>query len=278
MDAQGFLKADIGRGDSTTELLVPDVDGTAYVTCEQDTVIAGVKVVSDLLESVGLDVSALASDGDRVKAGSRVLSVSGSLRTIITAERTALNILMRMSGVADLTAKAVEKADGRIVVAATRKTTPGFGDFEKEAVRIAGGDPHRAGLDSMIMIKDNHIAACGSVRTAMERVGKASFSTKVEIEVTGVQDAVTAAEMGADIIMADNCGPELTGEIRDAVKAVSDRILVEASGGIGIDDIPSYIGKADIVSLGFITHSAVASMFSMDVNRGRQTDYTEKED
>ena len=98
MDAQGFLKADIGRGDATTELLVPGVDGSAYVTCEQDTVIAGVKAVSDLLESVGLDVSALASDGDRVKAGSRVLSVSGSLRTIITAERTALNITVEFEG------------------------------------------------------------------------------------------------------------------------------------------------------------------------------------
>lgn len=267
MDALGFLKADIGRGDATTNLLVPDVDGTAYITCEQDTVVAGIKAVSDLLESVGLDVTAISADGDRVKAGTRVLSMSGSLRTMITAERTVLNILMRMSGVADITARAVEKADGRIIVAATRKTTPGFGDFEKEAVRIAGGDTHRAGLDSMIMIKDNHIVACGSMKNAMEKARKASFATKIEAEASNIEDAVTAAEMGADIVMADNCGPELTGQIRDAVKGVSDRILVEASGGIGIDDIPSYIGKADIVSLGCITHSAVASMFSMDVNR-----------
>lgn len=267
MDAGAFLKADVGRGDVTTELTVPDTDGTAYVTCEQDAVVAGMRVVEDLLESAGVSVSALCKDGDRVRAGSRVLSLAGPLASIITAERTALNILMRMSGVATLTAEAVANADGRIAVAATRKTTPGFGEFEKEAVRIAGGDPHRAGLDSMILIKDNHIKACGGVRNAMEKVSKASFSVKVEIEVSTVEDAVTAAEMGADVVMADNCGLELTGEIREAVKAVSDRVLVEASGGIGVDSVADYIGKADIVSIGALTHSATSVMFSLDVNR-----------
>ncbi len=267
MDALGFLKADIGRGDLTTDLLVPDTDGTAYITCEQDTVVAGMGVVTDLMESIGLDVTCLVKDGEKAYAGARVASVAGSVRTILKSERTVLNILMRMSGVANLAAKAVEKADGKIVIAATRKTTPGFGDFEKEAVRIAGGDTHRLGLDSMIMIKDNHLKACGSVRNAMEKAAKASFSTKVEVEVSNVDDAVTAAEMGADIVMADNCGPALTGEIRDAVKKVNDRILVEASGGIDIETIPEYIGKADIVSLGMLTHSAVASMFSMDLCR-----------
>ncbi len=272
MDAGAYLKADVGRGDLTTELTVPGTDGTAYVTCEQDCVVAGMKVVTDLFESVGVSVTALFGDGDRVRAGSRVLSLSGPLASIITAERTALNILMRMSGVATLTAEAVANADGKLIVAATRKTTPGFGEFEKEAVRIAGGDPHRASLDSMILIKDNHIKACGGVRNAMERVSKASFSVKVEIEVDNVEDAVTAAGMGADVIMADNCGPELTGEIRDAVKAVSDRILVEASGGIGVDSVADYIGKADIVSIGALTHSAVSAMFSLDVNRAGNPD------
>ena len=160
----------------------------------------------------------------------------------------------------------MEKVDGKIIVAATRKTVPGFGPLQKKAVAVAGGDPHRADLDSMILIKDNHIRACGSVKTAMERISKASFSLKVEIEVTTVEDAVTAAEMGADIIMADNVGPETTGEIRDAVKAVNDRILVEASGDITVDMIPQYIGKADIVSMGCLTHSAHAVQLSLDIN------------
>lgn len=266
MRADGFLKADIGRGDITTELTIPDTDGSAYITCEQDTVIAGISVIDDLLDSVGISMTALVKDGDRARAGTRVASISGPLPAIISSERTVLNILMRMSGIATLTAEAIERVGGRITVAATRKTTPGFGDFEKEAVRIAGGDTHRMALDSMIMIKDNHIKACGGVRPAMEKVRKASFSVKVEIEVENMEDAILAAEMGADIIMADNCGPQLTGEIRDTVKRINDRILVEASGGVTVDTIADYVGKADIVSLGSLTHSAKASMFSMDVN------------
>ncbi len=266
MDADGFLRKDVGRGDLTTQLVVPDIDGSAYIIIEQDAVVAGIDVVSDLLESVGISVSALVKDGDRIRSGSRVMSLSGPLTRIITAERTALNILMRMSGIADVTAQAVERVGNGIIVAATRKTTPGFGDFEKEAVRIGGGDTHRMALDSMIMIKDNHIMACGGVRNAMERVKKASFSIKVEIEVENLEDAITAAEMGADIIMADNCGPELTGKIRDAVKGINDRILVEASGNITMDNIAEYVGMADIVSMGALTHSVKAVMFSMDVN------------
>lgn len=266
MDLGAFLKADVGKGDITTELTVPDTDGTAYITCEADAVVAGLEEAADVFSLVGADATALVKDGDRVKAGARIMSISGPLSGMITAERTALNILMNMSGVATKTAEAVEKADGKIIVAATRKTVPGFGPLQKKAVAVAGGDPHRADLDSMILIKDNHIRACGSVKTAMERVSKASFSLKVEIEVTTVEDAVTAAEMGADIIMADNVGPEMTGEIRDAVKAVNDRILVEASGDITVDMIPQYIGKADIVSMGCLTHSAHAVQFSMDIN------------
>lgn len=266
MDAERFLRADVGRGDLTTELVVPDTDGTAYITCEGDGVAAGISVAGDLFESLGVSVTALVKDGDRVKAGMRVMSLSGPLSSIITAERTALNIMMRMTGVATATAEAVAKADGKIIVAATRKTTPGFGDFEKEAVRIGGGDPHRMSLDSMIMVKDNHIKACGSVRSCMERLAKRSFAVKAEIEVSNVADAVTAAEMGADIVMADNCGPELTGEIYEAVKRVSDRILVEASGGITADAIPDYIGKADIVSMGSITYAAPSVVYSLDVN------------
>ena len=243
MDLGAFLKADVGKGDITTELTVPDTDGTAYITCAADAVVAGLEEAADVFSLLGADATGM-----------------------ITAERTALNILMNMSGVATKTAEAVEKADGKIIVAATRKTVPGFGPLQKKAVAVAGGDPHRADLDSMILIKDNHIRACGSVKTAMERISKASFSLKVEIEVTTVEDAVTAAEMGADIIMADNVGPEMTGEIRDAVKAVNDRILVEASGDITVDMIPQYIGKADIVSMGCRTHSAHAVQFSMDIN------------
>lgn len=266
LDLTPFLKADIGYGDITTELTVPDVDGSAYITCEEDAVVAGMAEAETVFAMIGADATALVKDGDFVKAGSRVMSVSGPLRGMITAERTALNMLMFMSGTATMTRRAIDACDGKIIVAATRKTAPGFGQLQKKAVKVAGGDPHRADLSSMVLIKDNHIKACGSVRNAVERAKEASFSVKIEVEVDNVDDAVTAAEMGADIIMADNVGPDMTGEIRDAVKRINDRILIEASGNISVDTIAGYVGKADIVSMGSLTHSAPAVQFSMDIN------------
>ncbi len=266
LDPVPFLKADIGHGDVTTRLTVPDVDGTACIICEQDAVVAGISEAEDVFAALGADATSFVKDGDAVKAGARIMSISGPLGGMITAERTALNMLMFMSGTATLTRKAVDAAEGKIIIAATRKTAPGFGDLQKKAVEAGGGDSHRADLSSMVLIKDNHIKACGSVRNAMEKVRGASFSLKVEVEVDSVADAVTAAEMGADIIMADNVGPEATGEIRDAVRKVNGRILVEASGNISVENVPEYIGKADIVSMGCLTHSAPAVQFSMDIN------------
>ena len=265
MDLSAYLEADVGRGDLTTELTVPDTDGSAYITVEEDCVVAGMEEAEAIFGLIGAKVNPLVRDGDRVKAGTRVMDISGPLRGLITAERTALNFLMHMSGVATVTSEAVDAAEGKVIIAATRKTTPGFGDFQKKAVTLGGGDPHRYALDSMIMIKDNHIAACGSVRAAMERMSKASFAIKVEIEVQNIEDAIVAAEMGADIIMADNMGPEETGELRDRVKAINPRVLVEASGNMDLEKLRSYVGKADIISMGCLTHSARSVQFSMDV-------------
>lgn len=260
-----YLEEDIGAGDITTRLTVPDVDGRAAITIEQDAVVAGLDEAMEIFNAVGCDAQALVKDGESVKAGSRVLSVSGPMRGLITAERTALNFLMQMSGVATATRAAVDACNGEITIAATRKTTPGFSEFEKKAVAIGGGDPHRMRLDSMILIKDNHIRACGSVRNAMEKLSKASFAYRIEVEVENVADAITATEMGVDIIMADNTSPELTKEIADAVRAIDDRVLIEASGNMTLDRLKEYVGIADIVSLGCITHSTRAVQFSMDI-------------
>lgn len=265
MDIVRFLEEDVGSGDITTRLTVPDVDGRAAIVVEENAVIAGLDEVEAVFRMVGCDVETLVKNGDSVKAGTRVASVSGPLRGLITAERTALNFLMQMSGVATATSAAVVACDNKIVIAATRKTTPGFSAFEKKAVEIGGGDPHRMGLDSMIMIKDNHIKACGSVRNAMDKVGKAPFCYKIEVEVDNLDDAMTAAEMGADIIMADNTSPKLTKEIADAVKNVNSRILIEASGNMTLERLKDYVGIADIVSLGCLTHSAKSIQFSMDI-------------
>lgn len=265
MDLSSFIKADVGRGDLTTELTVPDIGGKAYITCEEDAVVAGMEEAESIFSSIGAEVTSLVKDGDHIKAGTRIMTISGPLRGLITTERTALNFLMHMSGIATLTSLAVEAVDRKTTIAATRKTTPGFGDFQKKAVMIGGGDPHRYALDSMIMIKDNHIKACGSVEEAMRRVSNASFAVKVEIEVQNIEDAVSAAEMGADIIMADNMGPVETEKLRDRVKSINPRILVEASGNMDLVKLRDYAGKADIISMGCLTHSARSIQFSMDV-------------
>lgn len=267
-DLARFLMEDVGRGDITTELTVPDVSGKASVICEEDAVVAGIEEASEIFSMVGADVSVFVKDGSRIKAGTRIMSVSGPARGLMTAERTALNILMRMSGIATAVSKANEilKSEGsEAKVCGTRKTTPGFRKYEKKAVALGGGQCHRFGLDDMILIKDNHIKTCGSVKGAMEKVSKAQFHIKTEIEVGSLEDAVTAAEMGADIIMADNMVPEDILALKNAVRKINPRILVEASGNITLENIAQY-GCADLISMGSLTHSVKAVHFSMDMD------------
>ncbi len=265
---ESFLKEDVGRGDATADL-VPDMNGRASIVCEQDAVVAGLEEACDIFSMAGADATALVKDGSRVKAGTRVISVSGPVRGLLTAERTALNFMMRMSGIATATSEAVEllrEKDPDILVCGTRKTTPGFRKYEKKAVRLGGGAEHRSGLDDMILIKDNHIKACGSVRSAMERASKAPFNLKVEIEVSSVEEAETAAEMGADIIMADNMKPADVKKLRSAVRKKNPRARVEASGNITLANVAKYAGCADMVSMGSLTHSSGSVQFSMDLD------------
>lgn len=264
-----FLHEDVGRGDITSELVIPDSGGIASIVSEKEGVVAGVEEACEIFSIAGADATPVVKDGYRVKPGDRVISITGPVRSIVTAERTALNFLMRMSGIATATAEAVailSEKDPDARVCATRKTTPGFRRYEKKAVRVGGGLEHRFGLDDMIMIKDNHIKACGSVKNAMARARMAQFHIKIEIEVGNIKDAVTAAEMGADIIMADNMGPEKVSELRDAVRKVDPKVLVEASGDITLENIGDYAGCADLISMGSLTHSVKAMPFSLDLD------------
>lgn len=267
-DIERFLHEDVGRGDITADLVVPEISGRASIICEKDAVVSGIEEACLIFSMMGADASEVVSDGDKVKAGDRVISIAGPVRDIITAERTALNFLMRMSGISTVTAKAMELLgeDSGTKVCGTRKTTPGFRKYEKKAIRLGGGAEHRFGLYDMILIKDNHIKACGSVRTAMTEAMKTQFHVKVEIEVSNIEDAVTAAEMGADIIMADNMKPKEVKKLRDAVRKVSSDILVEASGDITLDNIADFAGCADLVSMGSLTHSVVSIPFSLDLD------------
>jgi nicotinate-nucleotide pyrophosphorylase (carboxylating) len=268
-----MLAEDVGQGDITTALIVPaDSVTDAEVTAKEDGVLAGIEEAKILLESLGLKSEAFASDGEEIKASQTLMKISGNTRTILSVERTLLNVLSRMSGIATTTKKMVEqlqKAGLKTKVACTRKTAPGLLYFDKKAVLIGGGDTHRLHLDDMILIKDNHIAVARSIKKAIEKAKRqASLSKKIEVEVTRVEDAWVAAEAGADIIMLDNFSPE---RIEKAVgllrkKKIYRKVLLEASGGITAKNILTFAAKGvDVVSLGEITQSPQALDMSLEV-------------
>jgi nicotinate-nucleotide pyrophosphorylase (carboxylating) len=271
------LAEDIGQGDITTALIVPaDNIAEAEVIAKEAGVIAGMEEAKILLESLGLEAKILVSDGEKVKAKHVLMKISGETRTILSVERTVLNIISRMSGIATTTRKLirkVQKAKLKTKVACTRKVAPGLLYFDKKAVLIGGGDTHRLHLDDMILIKDNHIIVAGSIKKAIEKARKdASFSKKIEVEVTSVKDVLAAARARADIIMLDNFTPK---RIEEAIKLLKKehlfgKVLLEASGGITAENILAYASTGvDIISLGEITHSAKALDVSLEITKAR---------
>ncbi|MCU0859711.1 MAG: carboxylating nicotinate-nucleotide diphosphorylase [Thermoplasmata archaeon] len=264
-----FLHEDIGSGDITSELVVPaGAKARGTISAKEDCVLAGVSDAAAVFEELGARAKILVEDGTSVKAGRKVLQLSGSARALLAGERLALNLVMRMSGIATLTdelVKRAHRANPKVRVAATRKTTPGFRDFEKRAVVLGGGDPHRSGLDDAILIKDNHIRIAGGVAEALRRARRSSFTKKVEIEVESERDAMLAVEAGADIIMLDNFAPREAERLYAKVKAKAPDVLVEVSGRIRPENIEAYASGADIVSVGYITHSARSVDFSMTI-------------
>jgi len=274
---QNILKEDVEKGDVTTSLLIPPESvAEAEVIAKEDGVIAGLEEAEILAESLGLKVKRTVSDGEKIKKGKVLMKISGETRTILTVERTLLNIVSRMSGIATATRKLVEKAKKagfKVRVACTRKVAPGLLYLDKKAVLIGGGDTHRLCLDDMILIKDNHIAVVGSIEKAVKTAKeKASFSKKVEVEVTRVEDAVKAVKAGADIIMFDNFKPE---QVEKAVKKLKEmgfygKVLLEASGGITANNFLEYASKGvNIVSLGELTDSVKALDISLEIRKIR---------
>ena len=268
------LEEDIGYGDITSQLVVPeDVEAVAEVVAKEAGVLAGVEEAEMAFGLLGAHVIWAMGDGSSIKPGDVVLRARGPARALLAAERTALNFMMRMSGIATATAELVElvkKAGSKARVAATRKTAPGLRFFDKKAVEIGGGDTHRLGLDDCVLIKDNHIAIVGSVAEAVRRAREAiSFTKKIEVEVSTPEEALEAARAGADVIMLDNFSP---GEVEKALKLLEEAglrssVLVEVSGRIGPDNIIDYASKdVDIISSGYITHSARALDFSMRIS------------
>lgn len=270
-----FVEEDIGSGDITTFSTIPaGVTVEGDVVAKEKGVIAGLDEAEILVEAFGLQAKALVKEGSSVSAKTGILHVWGDATTVLAVERTLLNLLSRMSGVATHTNRLVERihaAGYTTIVAATRKTVPGMAFFDKKAVMVGGGDPHRSGLDDMVLIKDNHVAIVGSVKQAVEKARKkAPFSKKVEVEVSTANDAFEAAEARADIVMVDNFTPEQVREAIDLLKRKKLRagVLVEASGRINEHNVLKYAAAGvDIVSLGEITQNAKPLDMSFKVTR-----------
>jgi nicotinate-nucleotide pyrophosphorylase (carboxylating) len=267
------LSEDLVSGDLTTKALIsPDLQGRASILVKADGVSAGIEVAQAVFQHIdpALRMEVLIQEGARVRSGDIVATVTGKVASILQAERTALNFLCHLSGIATETARYVEAVSGlKVQITDTRKTTPGMRMLEKYAVRMGGGRSHRLHLGDWVLIKDNHWAALRSlgigVKEAIELVRQNS-SLKVEIEVGNIGEAVEALDAGADIVMLDNMA---VGEMKKVVELARGRTLIEASGGITLDNVRQ-IAEAgvDLISIGAITHSAKALDLSLELETG----------
>jgi len=263
------LAEDLGRaGDITTDAVVPaDAHIDAVIAARQPGVVAGLDAALMAFELLdpGLDIETLRSDGSRVERGQQIARISGAARPVLAAERTALNLLCRMSGVATATralADAVGNHKAKIVC--TRKTTPGLRILEKEAVRLGGGANHRFGLDDAMLIKDNHVAMAGGVAPALQRAkAAAGHLVKIELEVDTLDQLAEALEEGVDAVLLDNMDPPT---LRRAVDMVAGRAITEASGRVTRETVPAIAATGvDLISSGWITHSAPILDLGLDV-------------
>jgi nicotinate-nucleotide pyrophosphorylase (carboxylating) len=262
------LEEDIGSGDITTAHLVDtDTPGRATIVAKEELVIAGLAMARRVLERLdaGIDFQAHFSDGDVVPKLSIVADLQGRLAALLTAERTALNFLQRLSGVATHVRAYVHRmGHTQVRLVDTRKTTPGWRVLEKYAVRVGGAANHRMGLYDGVLIKDNHIAACGGIKPAVERIrSRISHLTKIEVETATLDEVNEALAAGADIIMLDNMD---LPAIRRAVALIDGRALVEVSGGVTDKDLKDLAAAGvDLISSGALTHSARAVDISMKI-------------
>lgn len=266
------LEEDAANGDVTSQsIFAPDHFSRATVLARQDMVVCGLNVAKRVFCRVdpALKVEFDAADGERVFNGSVVLRVEGPTISLLTAERTALNFLQKLSGIATLShryAEAAAKAGTGVRVVDTRKTTPGWRSLEKYAVRCGGCFNHRSSLGEHVLIKENHITAAGSLKKAVELARNlAPHCAKIEVETESLSDVGEALEAGAEVIMLDNMQPQ---QIQQAVALINKAAIVEISGGIGLENIAAYaLPGVDVISVGALTHSAPAADFSMIIPR-----------
>lgn len=263
------LEEDIGAGDITTMPTVsPEVEGKGLFRAKRDGVVAGLFLLGKLFSLLDehVRIRCLCRDGDQVKQGTVVAEAEGPVRALLLGERTALNFLQRLSGTATLARRYVDAVEAfPCKIIDTRKTTPGLRTLEKYAVRMGGAMNHRIGLYDAALVKDNHIAASGSIVKAVQKIRRqAPFMARIEVECTDLKQIQEALDAGAEVIMLDNMP---TKEMADAVRLVKKRAWVEASGGITIERVREVAETGvDFISVGALTHSAPAIDFNMKIS------------
>ena len=262
------LNEDVAFGDVTSQSIFSVDDRTkARILAREDMVVCGLDIAKRVFDRVdsALTVDVKAKDGDRVSKGSTVLVIEGPTISLLTAERTALNFLQRLSGVASLSrrfADAAEKAGTGVRIVDTRKTTPAWRALEKYAVRCGGCFNHRSSLGEHVLIKENHITAAGSLTKAVKMARDlAPHCAKIEVETEKLGDVIEALQAGADVIMLDNMSPT---RIEQAVSLINKAAIIEVSGGVSLSTVADYaLSGVDVISVGALTHSAPAADFSM---------------
>lgn len=270
-----FLREDIGQGDLTSQYTVDeDLKSSSQIICKSEiAVVAGLEEAKIIFDICNCDSKALVNDGDIVKRGIRVMKINGNTRAILKAERTALNLIMRMSGIATDTKKFVDivkTVSKDIKVMGTRKTAPGLRYFDKKSIELGGGHSHRNTLDELILIKDNHLAVTTSIQSAITNARlKAGKNMMIECEVRNTRSSVEAIKSGADIIMLDNFTPEMAQKTISYLRksGLREKVLIEISGGVNISNIKDYaLALPDMISIGSLTHSSNSIDFSMKMD------------
>jgi len=262
------LEEDIGPGDITTNHLVPaDQEGRGQILARQPLTVAGLEVAQYVFHRLDADANfnAHCADGTSLEAGAIIAEVTGRMRALLTAERTALNFLQRLSGIATHVTSYTGPLKGHPVkLVDTRKTTPGWRILEKYAVRVGGAGNHRTGLFDGVLIKDNHIAACGGIAEAVTRIRqRTSHLVRIEVEASTLEEVSEAIAVGADVIMLDNMSVK---QIHDAVAVIGDKALIEVSGGITRERIARLAETGvNLISVGGLTHAATSVDISMDI-------------
>ena len=261
------IEEDVEKGDVTTNSLVPESTlAVAEMTAKADGVISGIDIARMVFERFDKNIRWLPSttEGGRVKKGDSIVRIEGSYRALLTGERTALNILQRMSGIATATSNYVKELEGSATqLLDTRKTAPGMRILDKIAVKAGGGTNHRMGLYDLALIKDNHIKVAGGITEAVKEVRAYAPGIKVEVEVTTLEETKEAVTAGADIIMLDNMSNEM---MEDAVKLIAGRAKTEASGNMTIGRLKGAAATGvDYISVGALTHSVTALDISMNI-------------